>query len=36
LRRFIMRGYQRQLQYRHTNGAFSAFGEGSGSGGSSG
>ena len=30
----IAMGYQRQLQYRHTNGAFSAFGEGSGSDGS--
>ena len=30
----IAMGYQRQLQYRHSNGAFSAFGEGSGSDGS--
>jgi CD109 antigen len=29
----ILRGYQRELQYRHSNGAFSAFGEGSGAGG---
>lgn len=30
---YVSRGYQRQLQYRHSNGAFSAFGEGSGAGG---
>ncbi|ACO61102.1 alpha-2 macroglobulin family-like protein [Micromonas commoda] len=30
----IAMGYQRELQYRHSNGAFSAFGEGSGSDGS--
>lgn len=29
----IIRGYQRELQYRHSNGAFSAFGEHSGAGG---